>query len=95
MAGSDPNPSLLAGLIPADTPVNEGCNVLWRRQENPFADAMDEAACRIASSRSGPTLVLNKDLVLAADKILILDRGVDEACAQAYGDRADVLHLLG
>lgn len=92
--GAYRDPAKLAGLAPANMTLYPGCEVYWRRQENQFVGTMTPGACRVASRRSGKTLVITDDLVLTKDAIWIRDQAVDEAGAYVYGNKAGVHHKL-
>jgi hypothetical protein len=94
MKGAYGDPSKLASLTPANMTLYPGCEVFWRRQENQFIGYMKQGACRVASRRSGKTLVITDDLVLTQNAIWIQDQAVDEAGAYVYGNRAGIPHKL-
>jgi hypothetical protein len=94
MVGAYGDPSKLAALIPANMTLYPGCDVYWKRQENQFHGYMKPRACRVASRRSGKTLIINDDLVLTDHSIWIADQAVDEAGAYVYGNKAGIAHHL-
>jgi hypothetical protein len=95
MRGAYADPSKLAGLTPGAMTAFPGCEVYWRRQENQFIGSMQPDACRVASRRSGRTLLITDDLVLTPDAIWIRDVGRDAATGEwVYGNRAGVHHKL-
>jgi hypothetical protein len=94
MQGAYADPTKLAGLTPANMTLYPGCDVFWRAQENQFIGYMKQGACRVASRRSGRTLVITDDLVLTQNAIWIKDQAVDEAGAYVYGNRAGIPHKL-
>ena len=94
MKGAYGDPGKLAGLTPANMTLYPGCEVFWRRQENQFVGYMKPSACRVASRRSGKTLVITDDLVLTQNAIWIKDQAVDEAGVYVYGNRAGISHKL-
>jgi hypothetical protein len=94
MRGAYNDPSKLAALTPANMTLYPGCDVFWRRQENQFIGYMKPNACRVASRRSGKTLVITDNLVLTDHSIWIADQAVDETGAFVYGNRAGISHHL-
>lgn len=95
LRGAHRNPALAETLTAeALTPLPDGCAVYWRRQENQFIGSTRRGACRIRSSRSGRTIIVEDDLVLTADAIWIQDRAVDTRGRHVYGNRAGVAHRL-
>jgi hypothetical protein len=90
LAGAWRDPSKLAGLTPAQMTVYPGCDVWWKRQANQFHGYMRANACRIASQRSGRTIVVTDDLVLTENEIWIRDAAVDTRGNYVYGNRAGV-----
>jgi CpeT/CpcT family (DUF1001) len=94
MRGAYNDPSKLAALTPATMTLYPDCDVFWRRQENQFIGYMKPNACRVASRRSGKTLVITDNLVLTDHSIWIADQAVDETGAYVYGNRAGISHHL-
>jgi hypothetical protein len=94
MVGAYGDPTKLAALTPANMTLYPGCDVFWRRQENQFLGYMKQGACRVASRRSGKTLVITDDLVLTDHSIWIKDQAVDDTGAYVYGNRAGIPHKL-
>jgi hypothetical protein len=94
LVGAHRDASKLAALTPADTETFQGCDVFWRREEAQFRGDMKPGACRIASRRSGRTIIVSDDLLLGPDRLWIQDRAIDEAGAHVYGNRAGVAHKL-
>jgi CpeT/CpcT family (DUF1001) len=94
MRGAYADPSKLAALTPANMTLYPGCEVYWRAQQNQFIGYMKPNACRVASRRSGKTLVITDDLVLTDRSLWIADRAVDEAGAYVYGNKAGIPHKL-
>ena len=94
MDGAYGDASKLAALTPVNMTLYPGCEVYWKRQENQFHGYMKPRACRVASRRSGKTLVITDDLVLTDHSIWIADQAVDEAGAYVYGNKAGISHKL-
>ncbi|MGJ3232577.1 MAG: chromophore lyase CpcT/CpeT [Oceanicaulis sp.] len=94
LAGAHLDPSRLEGLTREDFVAYPQCAVYWRRQENQFVGETRRGECRIESTRSGRTLVIEDDLVLTPDAIWILDRAETEEGEYVYGNRAGVPHKL-
>ncbi|MBI1186215.1 MAG: hypothetical protein GC206_02615 [Alphaproteobacteria bacterium] len=95
LRGAHRDPARAAALTPGDlTPLHDGCAVYWRRQDAQFVGQTERGACRIQSSRSGRTIIVEDDLVLSADAISIHDRATDADGGYAYGNRAGVPHHL-
>jgi CpeT/CpcT family (DUF1001) len=94
MRGAYADPTKLAALTPANMTLYPGCDVFWRRQENQFIGYMKPGACRVASRRSGKTLVITDDLVLTDHSIWIKDQAIDDSGAYVYGNRAGISHKL-
>jgi hypothetical protein len=94
LEGAHRDPSKLAGLTPAGASTPPGCEVYWRRRGDAFIGAMKPGACRIASQRSGKTIVVSDDLYLDDDEIWIHDRAVDEQGGHVYGNRAGIPNKL-
>jgi hypothetical protein len=94
MKGGFGDATKLVGLSPANMTLYPGCEVFWRRQENQFIGYMKTGACRVASRRSGKTLVIHDDLVLTENAIWIKDQANDDTGAYVYGNRAGISHQL-
>jgi hypothetical protein len=94
LEGAHRDPSKLAGLTPAGARTPPGCEVYWRRRGDAFIGAMKPGACRIASQRSGKTIVVSDDLYLDDDEIWIHDRAVDEQGGHVYGNEAGIPNKL-
>jgi hypothetical protein len=94
MRGAYADPSKLAALTPTNMTLYPGCDVYWQRQDNQFRGYMKTGACRVASRRSGKTLIIHDDLVLTDHSIWIADRAADDTGAYVYGNRAGIPHKL-
>jgi CpeT/CpcT family (DUF1001) len=94
MKGAYGDPTKLAGLTPANMTLYPGCDVFWRAQENQFVGYMRQGACRVASRRSGKTLIINDNLVLTDHSIWIADEAKDDTGAYVYGNKAGISHKL-
>ena len=88
------DPEKLDGLTPEMTQSYPGCEVFWRRQENQFIGETVRGACRVESSRSGRTLVIEDDLVLTDSAIWIRDRAETPEGEYVYGNRGGIPHKL-
>jgi hypothetical protein len=93
-AGAQEDPSKLEGMTPQNLTTIPGCEVYWRREEDRFVGSVKEGACRVASRRSGKTLVISDDLVLTPDEIWISDRAEDEDGNWVFGNKAGIHHKL-
>ena len=95
--GAHLDPSKLAGINAINAkPMPAGCEVYWTREgaSDRFLGSMKKDACRIASARSGKTIIVSDDLVLDRDQIWIRDQAKDEQGGYVFGDKANVHHKL-
>jgi len=82
---ADRDPSLLAGLGPADLRNVPGCNVYWRFEGDHYVGEMDEGACFYYSANMGHNIYITDPLRLTADEIWIGDKAYDEDGNQLFG----------
>lgn len=94
LAGAHLDPSRLAGLTMDDLIAYPQCAVYWRRQENQYVGETRRGECRIESTRSDRTLVIEDDLVLTPGAIWIRDRAETADGDYVYGNTAGIPHKL-
>ena len=95
VVGAHRDPSKLAGLTNDGVRSLPGCEVFWRRTaEDRFVGSMPDGACRVPSSRTGKTIIIDDDLVLTPDEIWIGDRAEDEDGNWVFGNKAGIPHKL-
>ncbi|MEM8920128.1 MAG: CpcT/CpeT family chromophore lyase, partial [Pseudomonadota bacterium] len=87
--------SKLAGLTPETARKSPaGCDVYWKRSENHFDGYMRQDACRVTSSRTGETIVINDMLLLTDSALWINDQARTEAGEYVFGNKANVPNKL-
>jgi len=95
VVGAHLDASKLAGLTRDDVRTIPGCEVFWKREgDQRFIGYMPDGACRVASRRTGKTIIIDDDLVLTPNEIWIGDRAEDEDGNWVFGNRAGIPHKL-
>lgn len=92
LVGAHRNPAKLAGLTPAATTTQPGCEVYWQRQANQFVGYMHDGACVFDSQRSGKRIIIDDDLVLTETELWISDRAEDVDGNYVFGHKGGIPH---